>query len=177
MRDIAAQLMDHFRMNEVFCMSGSEELFGAAAGRAHYTSVLRYPVLSRKIDKKGGGAIWSNFPGNNDPMKIPFMARMIEENLVAELEQFPNAWLVPFGPLPAAVLERLEARGIINQSRVLPGMNHPSGTQRNRHNCQLNASDDHANCAPNVGCEKNRAVSTALRRRIDDILAARCSAA
>ena len=44
-RTLGARLMDHFRLNHVFGLRSTIELFGSENGRAHYTSVLRYPVL------------------------------------------------------------------------------------------------------------------------------------
>jgi hypothetical protein len=171
MREIGTMLMDHFRLHQVFGLSRSDELFGQAADRAHYTSVLRYPVLERKIDKKRKGTeVWANYGGSDKIMTMPFMARMIEENLVPELRQFSNAWLLPFGPVPAHVLDALVRRKVVDGARVLAGINHPSGTQWNRHNCQLNATDDHSGCGRNVGCEKIRARSAALHQKVSEIL-------
>src|SRR5690606_26258602 len=72
MRAIAAELMDHFRMNELFGLSSSSMLFGDAAHRAHYTSVLRYPVLQQKA-----GA-WRNYSGDERRMALPPMRQTIE---------------------------------------------------------------------------------------------------
>lgn len=48
-RDIAAKLMDHFRNHELLGLSSSSQLFGAASGRAHYTSAYRYPFLRTRM--------------------------------------------------------------------------------------------------------------------------------
>lgn len=149
MRAIAAQLMDRFRLNALFGLKSSADLFGVFGHRAHYTSILRYPVLQRNA----AGAQWKDFSGGDDVLRHSRMRDMIEELFVPEIKLFPSAWLVPFGPTPASVLAKLSADGVVDPQRVLPGMNHPSGTQWNRHNCQLKMKgESHADCARNVGC-------------------------
>jgi hypothetical protein len=49
--------------------------------------------------------------------------------------------------------------------------NHPSGTRWNRHNCQLNMTDDHSACAPNGGCEGIPAGSAELENLVSARLA------
>ncbi|MGN7127391.1 hypothetical protein [Methylorubrum thiocyanatum] len=127
MRDLGARLMDHFGLHQVFGLRSTADLFASAASRVHSTSVLRYPVL------KDG----SNFAGDRRIMSRPLMRRMIEENLVPELVQVRNAWIVPFGINALLVLEDLAARGLINGDRLLGGVLHPSGQQWNRYNVQL----------------------------------------
>ena len=165
MRSIAAQLMDHFGFNKLFNLETTAELFGTAANRAHYTSVYRYPVLKEK------GHQWRNYSGGEDPKSRanPLLVRFVEEYLIPELDCFKRAWIVPFGPTPAAVLHDLGKRGIVDKARILSGLNHPSGEQWNRHNCQLDRVD-HADCAKNVGCAKVQDRSRALRSRITELL-------
>jgi hypothetical protein len=158
MRDVAAVLMDYFRLNDVFGVEKSAMLFDKMAHRTHNTSVLRYSVLEWKtVNKKGSKTSgWFNYGGDDKIFKRPFMRKMIEEKLVPELQLFPNAWLVPFGPTPAFVLDELVRKGVIGGDRVLAGLNHPSGSQWNRHNCQMDRVD-HSTCSPNVGCAKVQA--------------------
>lgn len=161
MRGIAAQLMDHFGFHHLFGLETTAELFGKAANRAHYTSVYRYPVLQEKA------AQWRNYSGGEAPKSRanPLLARFVEEYLIPELMCFKSAWIVPFGPTPAAVLNDLGKKGIIDQNRILSGLNHPSGEQWNRHNCQLDRVD-HAHCAKNVGCAKVQDRSRVLRSQM-----------
>jgi hypothetical protein len=171
MRTIAAELMDYFRLNEVFGLPSTSMLFGAAAHRAHYTSVLRHPVLEWKAVNKKGTKVtgWTDYGGDEKITKRASMMETIEAKLVPELSLFPNAWLVPFGPVPALVLDQLADRGDIHRSRILTGLNHPSGTQWNRHNCQLDRVD-HKDCSRNVGCSTIQERSRQLRDRVHKIL-------
>ena len=99
------------------------------------------------------------------------LIRSMERDFVPEMVAFKNAWLVPFGPVPTRALEDLARRKLIDRSRVLSGINHPSGTQRNRHNCQLNTTSDHSACAPNVGCSTVRERSRRLEVIVANLLA------
>lgn len=165
MRDIAAKLMNCFSIHHVLGLRDSADLFGSASNRAHYTSVYRYPVLQ---NKKG---VWKNYPGGEDQQarSHPLLRSSVNENLIAELRCFPNAWLIPFGPTPAAILHELSITGTVDGERILAGLNHPTGTQMNRHNCQLDLAD-HGSCAKNVGCIKLQARSSELRVKVANIL-------
>lgn len=128
MRDISTRLMDHFGFNRLLGLDTTAELFGAAANRVHYTSVLRYPVLARQSSEMP----WKNYSGDAKIVSRPAMKAMIDRYLVPELRALRGAWLVPFGPVPALVLENLAQRGVVDEARVLAGLNHPSGTHWNR---------------------------------------------
>jgi hypothetical protein len=172
MRDIAAQLMNRFHLHKLFRLVDVAELFGAASHRAHYTSLLRYPVLhwQTKVKKdKTKTTGWFDYSGGDSAFTTDVLLRSIAEDFEPEIASFKDAWLVPFGPVPALALEKMAARGLVDPDRILPGINHPPGTQRNRHNCQLNISDDHSSCARNVGCETIRSRS----ERLEAIVAAR----
>jgi hypothetical protein len=179
MRKIAAQLMNRFKLHKLFRLSDSAELFGSDGHRAHYTSLLRYPVLhwQTKKPKKGTPKTgWFDYSGGDSAFSTDLLARSIERDFEPEIAQFKNAWLVPFGPVPATALQKMAAKGLVDPNRVLPGLNHPSGTQRNRHKCQLNTSSDHSGCARNVGCETIRARSKRLEEIVADRLAANAAA-
>ncbi len=172
MRDIAAQLMNRFDLHRLFRLADVVELFGTASHRAHYTSLLRYPVLhwQTKLKKdKTRTTGWFDYSGGDSAFTTDMLLRSIAKDFEPEIATLKDAWLVPFGPVPALALERMADRGLVDPDRILPGVNHPSGTQWNRHNCQLNTSDDHSSCARNVGCETIRGRSA----RLEAIVAAR----
>lgn len=167
MRDIAARLMNRFKLDKLFRLHGSSDLFGPASCRAHYTSLLRNPVLHWQTKKQKNGeetAGWSDYSGGNSAFSSSnsMLFRSIAADFEPEIAAFTNSWFVPFGPVPALALEKMAQRGLIDRDRILSGINHPSGTQWNRHNCQLNTSDDHSQCAKNVGCKTIRGRSKRL---------------
>lgn len=57
MRRLGARLMDHFGLHRLFGLSSMLELFGGAAHRAHYASVLRYPILKKSGNYAGDSRI------------------------------------------------------------------------------------------------------------------------
>lgn len=168
MRAIAAQLMNRFNFHKLFTLSDSADLFGKASHRAHYTSLLRYPVLHWQTKKMKGVKVtgWFDYSGGDSAFSVEMLRRSIDQHFEPEITQFKHAWLVPFGPVPALALESMVARGIVGADRVLSGINHPSGTQWNRHNCQLNISDDHSACGRNVGCDTVRHRSADLEKAV-----------
>ncbi|HEY8031773.1 MAG TPA: hypothetical protein VIF02_05190 [Methylocella sp.] len=174
MQDMAAKLMDRFELHKLFGLRRCADLFGSARHRAHYTSILRNPVLQSKAEKQAGETksyAWFDYSGGDSAFKVDLLTRSIAQDFEPEITHFKNAWLVPFGPTPATALERMAQRGLIDARRILPGLNHPSGTQQNRHNCQLNVSSDHSKCAPNVGCDRIRGRS----RQLEKVVAERLS--
>ena len=166
-RSNAARLMDRFRMHELFGLASCTELFGRAAGRVHYTSVLRYPVQVLGFEKKFSVETWSDYSGDDRLLAQPRLHGMITDLFEPEVARFPSAWIVPFGPVPALVLDHLARRGIVDPGRVLPGVVHPSGTQKNRHRCQLKLKgESHTTCHENVGCKTLQARTRALERTV-----------
>lgn len=159
MRALGARLMDHFAMHRLFGLASTLDLFGDAAHRAHYTSVLPYPVL-----KKSG-----NYSGDSRIAARPFMRRMIEGSLADELAILAKAWLVPFGPNALRALEHLAAAGRIDETRVLGGLLHPGGQQWNRYNIQLDLVSGDAALAVPGGAEVLRRSAT-LRSKINALL-------
>jgi hypothetical protein len=159
MRTLGARLMDYFRLHRLFDLTSTLDLFGSAAHRAHYTSVLRYPIL-----KKSG-----NYAGDSRIATRPFMRRIIEGTLADELALLPNAWLVPFGPNALRALEHLAAVGRIEETRILGGILHPGGQQWNRYNVQLGLVSGDAGLAVPGGAEVLRR-SAALRAKVTALL-------
>lgn len=155
MRSLGARLMDHFGLHELFGLTSTAELFGAARARAHYTSALRYPVLKQL----------GNYAGDRRLLDRPFLRRMVNEHLAEELADMVDAWIVPFGPTALLAVESLAAQGVINQTRVLGGILHPGGQQWNRYKVQLGLVDDTAAAAVPGGPEVLRR-SAMLRTKV-----------
>lgn len=167
MREIAAKLMDRFGLHELFRLTTCADLFGNARRRAHYTSVLRYPILhwqTKKPKNRPAVSGWFDYSGGEGALKTDMLSRSIRADFEPEIVSLGKAWLVPFGPVPATALQNLAERGLIDRERILPGINHPSGTQHNRHKCQLNTTNDHSECKSNVGCDTIRSRSIKLEK-------------
>lgn len=128
MRTLGARLMDHFGIHQLLGLSSTIDLFGSASARAHYTSTMRHPVL------KG----YANYSGDIRMMQRKFLRDAVVESLPSEIEQLQNPWIIPFGSAAASALEYLVEQGRLSDDRILSGILHPSGTQWNRYNVQLN---------------------------------------
>lgn len=153
--------MDHFRLHELFKIKSTLDLFGKLAGRAHYTSTLRYPVMKK----------YGNYAGDRRIVKRDFMRRMIETHLAEELVALPNSWIVPFGPTALLALEHLVSRGLIHPDRILGGILHPGGQQWSRYNVQLDLVGEEAAMAVPGGPALLQS-GAALRAKIASLLEA-----
>jgi hypothetical protein len=164
MRTLGARLMDHFDLHLVFNLTSTLELFGIAANRAHYTSVIRYPVT-----KKG-----KNYSGDARLLNIELLRSIVDEHLASELALFPAAWIVPFGPTAHRVIDVMVERRVLSADRVFGGILHPSGTQWNRYKVQLGlVSESEAQRVPG-GLEVLRR-SAQLRTKVAGVLSGRRS--
>lgn len=159
MRTLGARLMDHFGLHRLFGLTSTLDLFGGGAHRAHYTSVLRYPVLKKSC----------NYAGDTRVATRPFMRRMIDETLADELAVLPKAWLVPFGRNALRALEHLAADRRIDETRILGGILHPGGQQWNRYNVQLGLVSGDAALAVPGGADVLRR-SAALHTKVTALL-------
>ena len=116
MRTLGARLMDHFQLNKLFGLQSTIELFTTSHIRTHYTSVLKYPTLKN----------FKNYSGHARILTEPFLRNQIFASLPAELNQLPNAWIVPFGSTALSVLQEIVSAGQLDASRIL-GRDSPSG--------------------------------------------------
>jgi hypothetical protein len=159
MRTLGARLMDHFRFNEIFGLRSTIDLFGEASSRAHYTSVVRYPVLKK----------FKNYSGDRRILNHRLIKTIVDQHLPDELRRFRNAWIVPFGPIAHHVLLEMAARGVVGSEQVLGGILHPSGRQWNRYNVQLELIPEQE--VPAVpGGEAVRRISSELKAKVARIL-------
>jgi len=159
MRTLGARLMDHFRFHEAFGLRSTIELFDSASNRAHYTSVVRYPVLKK----------FKNYGGDKCILRRSIVREAIDRHLPEELSRFPNAWIVPFGKTAHLVLREMANRGVIAPEQILGGILHPNGSQWNRYNVQLDLIDEAAAVKVQGGPEVRR-VSAELHATITRLL-------
>jgi hypothetical protein len=134
MRTLGARLMDHFGIHHLLGLPSTLDLFGSASHRAHYTSAMRYPVLKD----------YSNYSGDPRMMSRAFTRDAVITTLPGELAALRDPWIIPFGAAASSALAALVERGLLSETRVLDGILHPSGTQWNRYNVQLDLVDRNA---------------------------------
>lgn len=122
MRESLVAMLDHIGAQRAFGVDSCAELFAGRHDLAHLTSALRHPVFVR------GG----NYNGAPDMLRTPVLRQMVETHLAAEARALPHALWLPLGPKPTAALLHLAASGILERSRVLEGLPHPSGANGER---------------------------------------------
>lgn len=122
MRTNLVAMLDHLGFNSMLELDSCMELFTSRTDLVHFTSALRYPVFKDGKNYSGDGAILSN----------PFLRSMWESWLAEEADLIRDAWWIPLGERPAAVLAELAGRNLLDSSRVLSGMLHPSPSSNER---------------------------------------------
>ena len=122
MRANLVAMLDHIGLNHTLGLSSCQVLFGARSDLVHYTSALRYPVF---IDGK-------DYAGTPSILQTPYLKAMADRWLAAEVAALPEAYWIPLGKEPKAVLEAFAKEGRLDRSRILDGMPHPSGANAER---------------------------------------------
>ena len=122
MRGLAAQLMDRFNLQKLFRLKSCADLFGSARGWAHYTSLLRYPVLhwqTKRPKNEPPVTGWFDYSGGDSAFESDMLLRSVRADFEPEVTAFKSVWFVPFGPVPAMALQKLAERGLIDREKIL----------------------------------------------------------
>ena len=122
MRTSLVDMLDSVGLQRALGLDTCKELFGASSGLVHYTSALRYPVLSGESNYSGAPAI----------TQTPYLLGMVDQWLAEEARALPDAVWIPLGREPAAALRHLASTGVLDGDRVLEGLPHPSGANGER---------------------------------------------
>lgn len=122
MRSSLIGMLDYIQLAPKLGLTSCAALFGAGAGLVHYTSALRYPVY---VDGQ-------NYSGNPPIARHPLLASQVCTYLAEEARLLPNAVWIPLGPAPTLALGMLANQGVIQASRTLAGLPHPSGANAER---------------------------------------------
>ncbi|MGV3576322.1 MAG: hypothetical protein ACO1O4_14440 [Devosia sp.] len=158
MRNNLVSMLDAIGVADLFSLSSTDALFTPGAEHVHFTSALRYPVF---IDGQ-------NYNGNPDMIRTPILREIVEKHLAEEAALLPNAVWLPLGPKPQAALLHLAGAGLLDRSRILAGLPHPSGANAERVAVFLGQKD------PRLASAKTNpapllAACAALRRQIAEL--------
>lgn len=123
LRKPLVEMLDHVGLNEKLGLESCLDLFGCRKDLVHTTSLLRYAVF---VDGKPYNGSKPNM------LKNDLMQKMINEYFLDEINNLPDAVIVPLGVKVAAVLKDLVNKGKIDETRVLSGVPHPSGQNAER---------------------------------------------
>lgn len=122
MRDNLVAMLDHIGAHRTLGVASCAEVFDLARELAHFTSALRHPVFV------AGG----NYNGTPDMLRTPLLRRMVETHLADEARALPGAVWLPLGPKALAAVQHLVHLDLLDCSRVLEGLPHPSGANAER---------------------------------------------
>ena len=122
MRENLVAMLDHIGVQRVLGVPSCADLFDPRRELAHLTSALRYPVFV-------GG---QNYNATPDMLRTPVLRQMVDTYLAEEALALPRALWLPLGKGPAAALQHLAGRGVIDREHILDGLPHPSGANGER---------------------------------------------
>ena len=122
MRGNLIKMLDYIGVNQLLGIDSTSSLWTDKSAMVHFTSALRYPVF---VDGK-------NWSGQPDMVRTPRLKNWLETYTGAELKLLPDALIVPLGPKVASAMLHLADQGMIDGSRILDGLPHPSGANAER---------------------------------------------
>lgn len=124
MRKNLVGMLDFVGIEKWLGISSCADLFSTHSHLLHSTSALKYPVFI-----KG-----KNYNGTPNMTKHPLLKSYMLANFGKEAEMLKNAIFVPLGPKPAAAMQLLVKTGVVDESRILFGIPHPSPASMERIN-------------------------------------------
>lgn len=122
MRPNLVSLLDHVGVNRLLGVRTCDELFGASAHLVQTTSVLRNPVF---VDGE-------NYNGTPNMTRHALLREQLMTHFGEDARALPNAVFVPLGDKVAEALHFVADRGLLDRSRILDGLPHPSGANAER---------------------------------------------
>lgn len=127
MRANMVRMLDAIGLAAWLGIGSTGALWGESNHLVHFTSAVRYPVA---VD----GANWSGKP---DMLRNDVLRRWFEQYAVAEFGRLRSAIIVPLGPAVTRAMRHLASQGVLDRSRILDGLPHPSGANAERVACFL----------------------------------------
>lgn len=122
MRPNLTGLLDAVGINKWLRISSCNELFLTATDLVQTTSVLRNPVFV-----KG-----ENYNGTPNMTKNTFLQKQLTTYFAEDVAALPRAVFVPLGDKVTEALHFLASKGVLDSSRILDGLPHPSGANAER---------------------------------------------
>lgn len=128
-RSAIATMFDALGIHQVLGLSHSADLFESEQDLLHPTSCVRYPVFVRHRNS----CEWTNYTGHSPRLLDWETSRRYIENLLGpELQEIPDALVVPCGVAVESALRHLVRLKALEPTRCLFGFPHPSGANGHR---------------------------------------------
>jgi len=122
MRSNLVAMLDYFGISKVLGIASCSELFASRGDLVHFTSALRYPVY----------VAGQNYNGSPPMTTTPVLRELLFGGFGQEVLRLRSAIFVPLGQKVADALLMLAESGAVDRSRVLDGLQHPSGANTER---------------------------------------------
>lgn len=122
MRPNLVNLLNRIGLHLLLKIPSCDALFGAAAHLVQTTSVLRNPVFVRG----------ENYNGTPNMTRHPLLREQLITHFGEDAKALPNAVFVPLGDKVTEALHFLADCGMMDRSRILDGLPHPSGANAER---------------------------------------------
>jgi hypothetical protein len=122
MRTNLIAMLDGVGVGKALGLASTASLWAKDAGRAHFTSALRYPVF---VDGE-------NFSGAPSMLTVPLLRAQLMQWFATEMAALPNAVFIPLGPKVTEAVEAVAKELGLSTERVLSGLPHPSGANAER---------------------------------------------
>jgi hypothetical protein len=122
MRSNLVRMLDHIGISELLGISSTAQFWTDRSDLVHFTSAMRYPVF---VDNE-------NWSGQPDIVRTPQLRGWLESYTGTELADLKDAIIVPLGPKVTAAMQHLASRGMVDRTKILDGLPHPSGANAER---------------------------------------------
>ena len=125
MRKNLIEMLDELKLNNKLQINSCSQLFEENDDLLHTTSLIPYPVF---INNK-------NYTGSNPKIiESETLCSYVEKFFYKEIEDLPEALIIPLGKSVEEVLERMIENNLIKKEQCLLGFPHPSGANGHRKN-------------------------------------------
>jgi hypothetical protein len=155
-------LLDAIGVQRWLGIDSCATMFGEHAHLVQVTSILRHAVFA-------GG---KNYSGAPNMTRTPYLQHQILDYFAPEAEKLRDALFIPMGSTVSEGLDWLAAQGIIEPSRILHGLPHPSGANAERVAYFLGRKDK-ATLSANTNGDQIDATRAALKAQVAALIAAR----
>lgn len=122
MRPNLVNLLNHVGINRWLGIQTCESLFSSDADLVQTTSVLRNAVFVND----------ENYNGTPNMLRHPLLRKHLLTHFGEDARALPNAVFVPLGDKVAEALRFVSDHGLIDRTRILDGLPHPSGANAER---------------------------------------------
>ena len=127
MRPNLVAMLDAIGLQRLIGIPTCDDLFGKSSHLAQTTSMLRNPVFLIK-----SGRDLENYNGSPRVTKHALLKQQIIDGFGLDVEKLPHAIYLPLGDKVAEGLNMLVGMGLMDKSKVIEGLPHPSPANAER---------------------------------------------